>query len=88
MQTEVALIAAIAITILFWLAQSLGVFKVSYRESLNDGLDAVYVRHGLLTWELLITAKGKEVGVKQGTYLLPFAKSRAELVRQGKRTIL
>lgn len=70
------------------IARYLGLFRASFREPLNNSLDAIYVRCGLISWELLIAAKGKEVGIVQGRFILPAAKARASQVGQGKRTIV
>jgi len=86
-QTQVV-IASLVIAAVLVALKALGVFKGSFSESLNDRLDANYVRCGLFTWELSISAKGVKVGIRQGRFLLPVAMARASLVKQGKTTIL
>lgn len=82
--------AALALSIvgLILLARALGITRRSYRESLTALLDAIYVRRGLLSWELLVAAKGKEAGITQGRSLLPAAKAKAAKIGTGQKTII
>jgi hypothetical protein len=85
--TTSALLTLVILGILI-LSRSLGIAKRSFRESLTDSLDAIYVRQGVLSWELLVAAKGKEVGIKQGVSILPFAKAKAAQIAAGKLPLL
>ena len=68
----------------------LGLFKLSHRVALKTRLeyDAVFIRHGLFTWELLICLKGKKVGIKQGISNLPSAKRKVKEFEKGARSLL
>lgn len=83
-----SIVAALAATCLLALGRALGIARCDYRVSLNRSLDAIYLRRGLLTWELLVAAKGYEVGITQGRFLLPLARVKAAQIGAGKSTII
>jgi hypothetical protein len=77
---------AVVLFLLVWMGMGLG--RRSYRKPLNTSLDAIFVRRGVFTWELLVAARGKEVGVTQGRSILAVAKVKADKIGAGERTII